>query len=363
MKRLVVFFVVLLAANAWLCSEDWQGVVRKFGPAVGKVEIRDGAVAISSGSCFLVDADGGILTNAHVVRDANTSGRRIVVTFPFLSTSSSPEEYEARIEAIDNEEDLDLAFLRIDSHFDVVCDLSRDAEPPLMSEILVMGFPLGKSFKSTPGFIQAYQDIEGRGHMLDLSASVDPGNSGGPVFGKDGKVVGIVTAKITGHNFNLALPIKNAIDFRGAGKERVSIVTRPEGARVFINGIYRGTSPLSVELMRRDSSLFVEKDGYATSESTITFKNGVKTDISIDLSPAVDPQAVVLHLASKPAGARVIIDNVEQGVAPLDVKTRKGSRLHIRLLLRGYKEFYADAVIGDSSEQTLEYTLKKAGLF
>jgi len=364
MKRVAFLIALVVAARLPAVSLDWQDIVKKFGPAVGKIEVRDGATPVSTGSCFLVDKSGSVLTNAHVVRDATaTSGRKIIVTFPYASPSASPKEYEARIEDVADEEDLDLAFLRVDSAFEVACDLSAGTEPPIMSPVLVIGYPLGKSFKSTPGFIQAYQDIEGRGRMLDLSASIDPGNSGGPVFGEDGKVVGIVTAKIFGMNFNLAMPIRDAIEFRDAGKEKVAIATKPEGARVFINGVYRGTSPLTVEMIRRDASILVEKDGYAPSEGTIAFKKGEKADVLIELTAAVDPEAVTLHLASKPAGAKAIVDNAELGTTPLDVETRKGSKLRIKLLLRGYKDFYVETVVGDAAEQSLEYALKKAGLF
>ncbi len=354
----------LVAACLPALSQDWPSVVAKYGPSVGKIELRDGEAVLSSGSCFLVDKDGGLLTSAHVVQDAAVaSGRSIVVTFPYGSASREPKEYLARIEAIDEGADLDVALLRIDGSFEAACELASGGEPPIMSEVLVIGFPLGMSFKSTPGFIQAYQDVDGLGRMLDLSAQVDPGNSGGPVFAKDGKVVGIVTAKFFGHNFNLALPIRDAIDFMRAGKEKVTIASDPEGARVYVNGIYRGLSPLTVEMIRRDAPLILEKDGFAASESRIEFKDGVDPSVSVKLVPAADPSAVALRIATKPAGARIFVDNVEMGTAPLELKAKKGSKLRIKLILRGYKDFYTELVVGASGEQELEYSLKKAGLF
>ncbi|HOX30749.1 MAG TPA: serine protease [Spirochaetales bacterium] len=361
MKRVAAALSLLLLAGLAASAQDWKEIVRKYGPAVGRVEIRDGTVPLAYGSCFLVDREGGLLTNAHVVRDAAGPGRRILVTFPYAS--ASPVEYEAKIEDLAREEDLDLAFLRIGASFEVACDLYTGAEPPIMSEVLVVGFPLGKDFKATPGYIQAYQGkIEGAGRMLDLSSPVDPGNSGGPVFDKEGRVVGIVTAKLLGTNFNLAMPIQDAIDFRGAVREAVSIATEPAGARVFINGIYRGTSPLEIALPRRDASLLVEKEGYAPAERALSFKDGAKPGLSIELVPAADPDEVRLTIATKPAGARVIIDNVERGLSPLELKARKGGKLRIKLLLKGHKELYVETVLGNSSEQSLEYILKK-GLF
>ncbi len=354
----------LVAACLPAFSQDWPSVVAKYGPVVGKIEVRDGTAPVSSGSCFLVDKKGGILTSAHVVQDAaSAASRSIIVTFPYGSGSKDVKEYVARIESIDEGADLDVALLRIDGSFDVACDLASGGEPPIMSEVLVIGFPLGMSFKSTPGFIQAYQDIDGLGRMLDLSAQVDPGNSGGPVFGKDGKVVGIVTAKFYGHNFNLALPIRDAIDFMRAGKEKVAITSDPEGARVYVNGIYRGLSPLTVEMIRRDAPLVVEKDGYVSSETRIEFKDGVETSVNVKLAPAADASAIVLKIATKPAGAKVIVDNVEIGVSPVELKAKKGGKLRIKLILRGYKDYYDEVVVDGSGDRTLDYSLKKAGLF
>jgi hypothetical protein len=345
-------------------AQDWQSIVKKYGPAIGKVETRDGAIVMESGSCFLIDENGRMLTNAHVVKEANfNEGRKIIVTFPF--GTEPKKEYPAKIEKIAVENDLDLALLKVEGHFASYCQLASGEEPALMSEILVMGFPLGKGFKSTPGFIQAYQEIEGIGHMLDLSASVDFGNSGGPVFGKDGFVIGIVTAKIYGFNFNLAFPIKNATDFL-VGKERqlsVRVTTKPDGARIFLNGIYRGLSPLSVDLFQRDYALLIEKDGYASIEKYVSFGGNAKPEIYVELLQVMNITNVKLTIGSTPPGARVIIDNMERGITPIVVDAAKGSRLRLRLLLQGYRDFYIEVNLADENEQKLSYTLEKSGLF
>jgi len=361
------FFAVIfisIFALAGILAQDWQSMVKKYGPVVGKVETRDGTIVMETGSCFLIDQNGRMLTSAHVVKEANfNTNRKIIVTFPY---STEPiKEYPATIEKIAVEKDLDLALLKIDGSFPTFCPLASGEEPALMSEILIMGFPLGKSFKSTPGFLQAYQEIEGIGHMLDLSASVDFGNSGGPVFGKDGSVIGIVTAKLYGFNFNLALPIKNAEDFI-IGKDRqlsVKVITDPEGARIFLNGIYRGLSPLTVDLFQRDYALLVEKDGYMSIEKTVSFADNAKPEINVELSQIKNTTAVKATIISKPPGARVIIDNVELGITPIVVDAAKGSRLRLKLLLKGYRDFYIEVTMGDENEQELSYSLKKAGLF
>jgi S1-C subfamily serine protease len=348
-----------LMTTIGLTAQDWQTVVKKYGPAVGKIEIREKSALVATGSGFLISRDGRMLTNAHVVQEAaRNPQRRIIIIFP--QSALPDKEYQASIVKIAPARDMDLALLKVEGAFRTCCELAEGEEPAIMSDILVIGFPLGKSFKATPGNVQAYQDIEGVGHMLDLSASVDFGNSGGPVFGKDGRVVGIVTAKIYGFNFNLALPSGNIVDFI-AGQDRkitVTVTTTPAGARVFLNGIYRGESPLTIDLFRRDYALLVEKDGYRPVEKTVSLKDTAAPDIKVALESVVDKTKTKVTITSTPAGARVLVDNVERGKSPVTIEAVKGSIIRIKLLLPWHRDFTAEAVLSDEETQVLHYTLK-----
>ncbi len=359
MKRTGVMIALTLLITTGITAQDWQAVIKKYGPAVGKIEIKENSALVASGSGFLISGNGRILTNAHVVQEAaHNSRRHIIITFP--RASRPQKEYVASIVNIASERDLDLALLQVEGAFPEFCVLSEDAEPELMSDILVAGFPLGKSFKATPGNIQAFQEIEGVGHMLDLSAAVDFGNSGGPVFGTDGRVVGIVTAKIYGFNFNLALPAGNAVDFIGGEKRKITVAltTVPAGARVFLNGIYRGESPLALELFRRDYKLLVEKDGYRSVEKTVSFKSGAPPEINVDLTPVTDKTKTHVTITSTPSGARVLVDNIDRGASPVTIDADKGSILRIKLLLPRHRDFYAEEVLSDKETHMLHYTLQ-----
>ena len=359
MKRIIVMVLLAVMTITGAAAQNWQAVIKKYGPAVGKIEIKDKSALVATGSGFLLSGNGRLLTNAHVVQDAAHNTRlSIIITFPL---GPHPEkEYQASIEKIAPERDLDLALLKVKGSFTAFCSLAAEYEPSLMSDILVAGFPLGKSFKATPGSVQAFQEIEGVGHMLDLSAAVDFGNSGGPVFGKDGRVVGIVTAKLYGFNFNLALPAGNAVDFL-AGKKRtisVTITTAPTAARVFLNGIYRGESPLTMELFRREYSLLVEKDGYDSVKKTVSLKEGAAPEINVALDRLVDKTKTKVTITSTPSGARVLVDNVERGKSPVTIDAVKGSILRIKLLLPWHKDFSTEEVLTDKDTQILHYTLQ-----
>jgi S1-C subfamily serine protease len=136
--------------------------------------------------------------------------------------------------------------------------IDEKKQASLMSEIVVAGYPLGKNFKATPGFIQAFQNIETMGLMIDLSAILAPGNSGGPIFNSNGKVLGIATATIQGYNFNLAIPVENLRSFLEGRANRIEfkINSNPEGSRVFLDGDYKGETPVTLELINGKRRLY-----------------------------------------------------------------------------------------------------------
>jgi hypothetical protein len=342
-------------------AQDWSGVVERFGPAAAKIEVMENLLVYSSGSGFVIDKSGRILTNAHVVKDAeHVSSRTIRVSLP---RSAKPDEFlVATIDLISD--DLDLAVLTVPGPLPSSVTMAPGKIPPLMSEVLVVGFPLGKNFKATPGFIQAMQDIPEMGQMLDLSAAVDPGNSGGPVFGKDGTVIGIVTAKIEGANFNLALPIGNVIDFMDLIKNPVSVAisSTPNGSRVFTNGTYRGVTPLDLRLLSRKIEVTVEAEGFTPLKRTISTEDLTSAAKVFELKEVVSTTSKV-HLQTTPPGARIWINNSEIGKTPLDIDLDKGSKLRIRSKLSGYKDLNTEALVTNDKEQTIQLDLVKSGWF
>jgi S1-C subfamily serine protease len=352
MWRGILFF--FLAVPGF--SQDWSALVDSMGPDVAKVEIYSGTVLQSSGSAFAI-GDGKLLTSAHVVSDERYDKKlRIQLKFP---ASSHPDQvFEAKIVQIS--EELDLAILSADVHFAWVPPFATEDKPRLMSDVLVLGYPLGLNFKATPGVVQAFQDVPELGTMLDLSASVDPGNSGGPVVAKNGSVLGIVTSRIVGRNFNLALPIKNVVDFLALSEHPVTfqVATTPSEARVYVNGIYKGTSPVSLSLLSSSVEISVEKDGFETAKRTVRLENGAMKDQSFDLvATATTTNRVTIVV--EPVGAKIWVDNSARGAAPLQLNVDKGTRLRLRVEAPGYEPL-SKVVDLEEGDQTIRLVLKKS---
>jgi len=141
------------------------------------------------GSGFFVAPNGYILTNAHVV--GNATRIRALVPAP---AGSTPREYPATVVGIDA--DNDLALLKIDVQGVPFFDLNRDATPRQGQLVLAYGSPMGLAQSASLGLVSAIDrqlNTEDPRTYIQTDASMNPGNSGGPLVDLDGKLLGVNT--------------------------------------------------------------------------------------------------------------------------------------------------------------------------
>jgi serine protease Do len=142
--------------------------------------------AVGQGSGFLISADGFILTNNHVVGEAD----KVKVQL------QNGREYEARIIGADSP--TDLAVIKIEEKGLPYLHLGDSSRLEVGDWVLAVGNPFGLSHTLTAGIVSA----KGRSGMgindyedfIQTDAAINPGNSGGPLVNLDGEVVGINTA-------------------------------------------------------------------------------------------------------------------------------------------------------------------------
>ena len=143
---------------------------------------------ISSGSGFFISRDGYVVTNHHVIEGGTT--------FKVLASTGT---YNARLVCVDKE--TDLALLKVDSGEVSACVFSDRKKENLGSQIFTVGFPQpglqGFTPKVTKGVISGMEGFRGDLREYQIDASVQPGNSGGPLFDSDGRVVGVIVASLT----------------------------------------------------------------------------------------------------------------------------------------------------------------------
>jgi len=157
----------------------------------------------SLGSGFIISSDGYILTNDHVVDDAD----EITVQL------AGGKTYPATVKGIDQK--LDLALLKIDSDETLpTVKLGNSDRLEIGEWVMAIGNPFGLEQTVTVGIVSAKGRVIGAGpydNFIQTDASINPGNSGGPLFNTRGEVVGINTAIVAGgQGIGFAIPINAA---------------------------------------------------------------------------------------------------------------------------------------------------------
>ena len=138
------------------------------------------------GSGFIIDRDGTILTNYHVVDGAE----KVVVT---LSDGNS---FDAKV--LGRDQKTDIAIVKIDAGHDLPAATMGDSDQLQVGEwVIAIGNPFGLDHTVTSGIVSAKGRQIGAGpydSFIQTDASINPGNSGGPLLNMRGEVVGINTA-------------------------------------------------------------------------------------------------------------------------------------------------------------------------
>jgi S1-C subfamily serine protease len=159
------------------------------------------------GSGFVIDTEGHILTNFHVVEGA----RQVEVT------TSDKKKYKAQIVGTDPIHDL--AVIQIPNKTVPQAEIGDSKSLTVGQKVYAIGNPFGLSGTMTRGIISSIRSLKGqRGYIdeaIQTDAAINPGNSGGPLLNARGQVIGINTMILTGGveqsaGIGFAIPISTA---------------------------------------------------------------------------------------------------------------------------------------------------------
>jgi len=186
------------------------------------------------GSGFIIDKQGHILTNNHVIDNA----QRVEVTL------SDQHKYKAQVVGVDKTHDL--ALLLVNAPNLVPATLADSSGLVVGQKVYAIGNPFGLSGTMTRGIISSIRSINGAGgapidNAIQTDAAINPGNSGGPLLNSRGDVVGVTTLiasngadQSSGVGFAIPINTAKAVldDFAKYGRVRrptLDVVTLPIG--------------------------------------------------------------------------------------------------------------------------------------
>ncbi|MGD9413991.1 MAG: DegQ family serine endoprotease [Desulfobacterales bacterium] len=166
----------------------------------------------SLGSGFIIDGNGYVVTNNHVIEDADQIKVKL----------KDEREFDATI--VGRDPNTDIALLKIESDQKFATVKLGDSDALQVGQwVVAIGSPFGLEQTVTAGIVSAKGRVIGSGpydDFIQTDASINPGNSGGPLLNMQGEVVGINTAIVaTGQGIGFAIPINLARDIIVALKE------------------------------------------------------------------------------------------------------------------------------------------------
>lgn len=164
-----------------------------------------------TGSGFIVTAKGSVLTNAHVVEGCSS-----------ITAGGMP----AKI--VETSDTFDLALLTVETDKELAFARFAAAPAPLNSDVTVMGYPLSQDLGGlnvTRGAISAAKGLGGDAVNMQITAPIQPGNSGGPVIDRNGAIVGVVVSKLDEQKY---------VASRGITPQNVNFAIRGEIAKLFL---------------------------------------------------------------------------------------------------------------------------------
>ena len=258
---------------------------------------------VGVGTGFIIDPDGYVVTNEHVVHDADELSVRL----------SNEREYEAEVVGRDRKLDLALIKLKGASNLPSV-DLGSSDNLRVGESVLAVGNPYGLGHTVTLGIVSAKARTIGAGpydDFIQTDASINPGNSGGPLFNWKGEVVGINAAIRAGANgIGFAIPVSSLKDILPQLRER-GFVERGKLGLLF--------QPLSDDLAKALSA--PDTKGALVSDlepNGPAARAGVKLrDVvtAVEGTPISHAEELPRMVAKHPPGSKIHITVVREGKA------------------------------------------------
>jgi len=306
-------------------------VYNRVSPSIVAIGIADPVIGeISGGSGFVVDTDGHILTNFHVVDEIEGHSTRIEVNF-FDGTI-------VLAEVVGTDPDSDLALLKVSLPAEQLTPaVLADSDALIIGQqVLAIGSPFGQRWTLTSGIISALdRTIEGLGNfqigaVIQTDAAINPGNSGGPLLNLRGEVIGINSQIVTriGERSNsgigFAVPVNLA--------KRVIEELRAKGT---VDYAYLGVGNVEDINLRIIERLNLPNNTRGVRIGTVTgpaARAGLRANdiiIAVDARPIESFGALIAYLSGNTRPDQTIQVRVLRDNQPVEVAVTLGTRQRV----------------------------------
>jgi serine protease Do len=307
------------SANQDPKNQDPSDMFRRF---FGKPEPRTFR-SEGSGTGFIVDRNGYILTNHHVIEKAD----RIKVRL-----NGEDYDYKARIVGYDKE--TDVAVLKIEAkHTLLPVQMGNSDSVEVGDWAIAIGSPFGLQATVTAGIVSATGRDVGSGqfqHFLQTDAAINPGNSGGPLLNIRGEVIGVNTMIATRsgsyEGIGFALPSNMAVKVYNDIIREGRVVRGSIGIKWTPNGSHSDT----LQAFGLDHGVLVEK----VSKSGPADRAGMKADdiiVAMNDRPVKDGEELVNKVADLPIGSSALF-----------TVDRNGKRMDLRVMIEERARVWKD---------------------
>ncbi len=307
-------------------QEGWEWFRRFFGQQPFEDAPQYPFRPQSTGSGFVVDRNGYILTNLHVVEEAS----RIQVKF-----HADPKEYDAKLVGSDAE--TDVAVIKIENGKPLTPARVGNSDAVGVGDWAVaIGSPFGLEASVTAGIISAKgRELAGEGHQLQkfiqTDAAINRGNSGGPLVNIRGEVIGINTAIATDTGayagVGFALPVNLAVNVYN------QIIKTGKVSRGGIGIQFRKGRDELLKAYGATEGVFIE----AVEPGGPADKAGIKVEdiiVALNGKPVKDGDDLVNRISNTPVGTQATVAVLRNGKR-IDLPVTVGERAQIFPRLSG----------------------------
>jgi S1-C subfamily serine protease len=303
--------------DSTLLPKDIPAIARSASGSVVSIIMSDNAGrAIAGGSGFVISANGQIVTNYHVIQHGTVA----IVKFPdgaFFAVDGILTFDKAR----------DIAVIKAHGQGFRPLTLGDSDRLQVGEYVVAIGNPLSLESTVSNGIVSGIRGAETEGgKLLQITAPISHGSSGGPLFDMSGEVVGITTLYFTsGENLNFAIPINDVKALLQTGSPTLTD---------FPN------DPLDESQQKTEAASTLLDSGPGTNGSS---SEGL----------------VEIHFMSDPDGAAISIDDAAVGKAPMSLKIKPGKHV-IRMFMDHYQNWVEWITIENGPDVLVTATLEKS---